>query len=49
MHDSVGAVSKEDVRFENVIKPLIDLDGYTHTQLFAIKVSRTFEYFRIEC
>ena len=32
VYDTVGAVPREAVSFENVIKPLIDLDGEKHYQ-----------------
>ena len=39
VHDQVGAVPKEDVTFENVLKPLIDFDDkYTH-KAYALMVN----------
>jgi len=32
VYDSVGAVPRESVTYENVIKPLVDLDGDVHTE-----------------
>ena len=40
VYDSVGGVPRESVNFENVIKPLIDLDGDIHTQSGALTVSQ---------
>ena len=39
VYDYVGAVPRESVNFDNVIKPLIDLDGDVHTQSGALTVS----------
>eukprot|EP00090_Calanus_glacialis_P007989 TRINITY_DN1635_c0_g1_i1.p1 TRINITY_DN1635_c0_g1~~TRINITY_DN1635_c0_g1_i1.p1 ORF type:complete len:781 (-),score=191.71 TRINITY_DN1635_c0_g1_i1:71-2413(-) len=39
VYDSVGGVPRESVNFENVIKPLIDLDGDIHTQSGALTFS----------
>merc|ERR1711892_72473 len=36
VYDYVGAVPRESVNFDNVIKPLIDLDGDVHTQSGAL-------------
>ena len=38
VYDSVGAVPRESVTYENVIKPLIDLDGDVHTESGTITV-----------
>ena len=38
VHEWVGAVAKEDVTFENVLKPLINFDDkYTH-KAYALMV-----------
>ena len=40
---------KEKVSFENVLKPLIDLDGESHTQLSNIIVGLLhFQYDKLE-
>merc|ERR1712106_989751 len=39
-YDSVGAVPREGVTFENVIKPLIDLDGDAHTEGLTLTFSK---------
>ena len=39
VYDTVGAVPREAVSFENVIKPLIDLDGQIHYQSGVLSVS----------
>ena len=38
VYDSVGAVPRESVTYENVIKPLVDLDGDVHTESETITV-----------
>ena len=38
VYDSVGAVPRESVTYENVIKPLVDLDGDVHTESGTITV-----------
>ena len=39
VYDAVGAVPREGVTFNNVIKPLIDLDGDAHTHSGVLSVS----------
>ena len=39
VYDTVGAVPREAVSFENVIKPLIDLDGEKLSQIHISSVS----------
>ena len=39
VYDSIGAVPRESVSFENVIKPLIDIDGeYPANEYTSLKV-----------
>ena len=39
VYDTVGAVPREAVRFENVIKPLIDSYGENYNQKKVLSVS----------
>ena len=39
VYNAVGAVPKEGVCFENVIKPLIDFEGEVHYQKGVLSVS----------
>ena len=41
VYDAVGAVPREGVSFENVIKPLIDLNGEIFYQSKVLSVSKS--------
>ena len=39
VYKAVGAVPRDDISFENVIKPLIDIEGEVHTKTEFLWVS----------